>query len=245
LRQLIWLLSLLPVLANAQITYVDHDTDVNGSATSVTAPEYTGAAEDDLVLCHATIDSTDGVWTDPSDFTEIDQYETAASGEVYIGYKIRGSTAGQALTFSYSGTAAAIRATCWGHTGVDTTTPFDVAYSQGSHQNSQTNDSGTTAAQAITTATADAMVVLIQFLQNDGSFTAGAPTNYTLQIDLQVNDRAHQIATRVISSAGLTTPTVWTHTDVASGADTSNVTLALKEAAAATNNDWIRIRRDW
>lgn len=234
-------MAMAPLPAAAAISFVDENTSVANPSTSETPTEPTGAAEGDIIVCFGTHGATDGSWTDPADFTELDQVASAASADMYIGYKIRGADAGNGYTFSYSGTGDAMRVTCLAWTG--DAPQLDVTYVRASHHNSQTNDAGATAAPAITTNTNGAVAVIFQHIEADGAFTQGVPTGYTSRADHQVNDRVHQIVEKSIVTATTETPGAWNHTDVGATADSSNFTIAIGETPAGATDALYRRRR--
>lgn len=237
LRNSLFVLLLFPLLSQAAITFVDENTSTAGATTARTVTEPTGAAENDLIVCFASISIEDGVWTDPADFTELDNnaWGTGSDDHTYLGYKVRGATAGNTLTFSYSGTADTVRATCLALRGIDTGTPIDTTYVTGSHYNENLDDSGVTAAQPVITTTNGAWVMLFQFIGADGSFTQGVPSGYTARADHQGLDAVHQIVNKEVATATTETPGAWTHTSVTSVADTANYTLAIRPAAASSS----------
>lgn len=220
----------------APATFVSDATSPGTPVSSRTPSEPAGTAQDDLVFLLCTSDQTDGTWTTPADFTQI-HVDSANNQDFWLGYKIRGATAGNALTCAYSGTAGSMRATAATYTGEDTTTPFAVTFVSGSHYLYTANDAGLTANPAIGTVDNDDLVLLVQFMNASGSpGTPGAPTGYTLDVSYDLNDRSHYFATKAITSTGTETPGTWTHnggTGYAAGADTYNLTLAISPAAGA------------
>ncbi len=232
IRCLLFLLLAVPIWADAQITFVDATTDRNGSDTSQTPAEPTGAAEDDIIIAVASISTEDGTWTDPADFTEIDtQVSGDSAHEIYVGYKVRGADAGSGYQFSYSGTAGNIRVTLYAFRGQDAT-PFDVTYASGSHYEESVDDQ-TDGNPAITTATNGAVVVLLQAMRFSSGATAGAPSGYTGEFEGEGSGPQHFAAYRTVSSAGTETPGAWTHTGANAGDDPLKFTLALRPAASA------------
>ena len=241
-KLVVLILLLASISANAQVSFIQHANQA-GTATSRTVAEPTGTAEDDIVFLFCDIDAQDGDWTDPTDFTEIDQQPSAGAHDVYLGYKIRGSTAGEALTCTYSGTSANIRVISATFRGVDTTTPLDVTYSTGSHHNTTANDDCLTAAQPVTTVTDDSWVLLFQSCEDDADITEGMPSGFTERFSFDALDRIETMASMVDTTAGLVTPGVWTHTDTASTDDSSNFTVVLRESGASppSSNDFLLV----
>lgn len=231
IRVFLLALLLLPSAAHAAITFIDTSSH-SGSATTRTPSEPTGTQEDDLVLAFCTKAETDGAWTDPADFTQIDDVQFLATGRSYLGYKVRGSTAGSGYAFSHSGASQQMNCSLATFRGVDTSTPLDVTYVRGSHYNEDLDE--LIAPPAITTATNGAWVVVAYHEQSDTSFTAVAPTNYTIRVEqIGAAGTVQVVATREIASAGAETPGAWQHTSLATSASALNFTIALKPAVIA------------
>lgn len=236
-RLLLALLLALPLSAHAAITFIDGTSANNSSATSVTPSEPSGTAQNDIVIAHCAINSTGGTWTDPADFTEIDQEDTAPAfaWTTYVGYKIRGATAGSGYTFSASSSAAQIVCTLLTYRGIDTSTPFDVTFSAGSHYSEHNNDV-TAAAPPITTVTNGAEVVLLQHWNGGvAGFALGAPSGYTSREEVLQASRVNFAVSKNVATAGTETPGVYTTTGSATTQDSSNYTLALRPAGAAAD----------
>lgn len=244
MKLLLLYLLLLPQIAFAAIADVADTTSHAATDNARTPTEPAGAIEDDLIFAFCTISSSeDGSWTDPGDYTEIDQVTMGANipGDSYIGYKVRGSGAGSGYTFTYSGTADNIRCSLQAFRGNDVTTPIDVTYVQGSHYNENDQDAALTPAEPITTVSDDAWVCLFQW-NWDGNITTGMPTGYTEYMFAESANRTQVIACKAVASAGLETPGAWTHTDVQSGADSINYTIAIAPVAAASASSLFLLR---
>jgi len=222
------------------ITYVSSSTATSSTANSLAVSEPASVAENDLYIALCTIreDTEVSTWSTPSGWTKLAEETTGGlstnDGVSAIFYRFRGATAVGDTTFTSNATADRFRATISAYRGVDTTTPFDVTYSTGSHYNATANTLNA-AAPAITTATNNAAVILINWLA--GSFetdiVGGAPSGYDLDYGIYNEGfRAHSFARRTIATAGTETPGVWTHTSAATTFDPVNYTLALKPAAA-------------
>jgi hypothetical protein len=235
MKKLLLALLLLPFSAQAAITFIDENNSSNSGITARTVTEPDGAAEDDLLLgfCSRGNDTNDGTWTDPADWTEITQKDDttgSADRQMYVGYKVRGSSAGDTLTFSFGGTAAGISCVVMAFRGVDTSTPFDVTYVEATHYNTFADSGANDAARAITTVTNNAWVVLLQAFTIEIE-AAGSPSGYTerfsVPADVTSSHSRHIYgATKEKATAGVETPGVWTHTETDGDADTSNFTLA-------------------
>ena len=215
------------------ISFIDA-TSVSGSGTSATPTEPTGAAENDILILCCGINTTDGVWTDPADFTEIDQLTATAGApdqRIYLGYKKRGSDAGNGYAMSYGGTSSNYNCVLTCHRGQDLVTPFDVTYVQGTHHNAASNAMNTAAA-AITTANDNAWVLLYYIATNPGLTGFGAPSGFGTREAKSATVNAY-MCDIAKASAGLLTPGVYTHSGD-DAQDPRNFTLALRVATASS-----------
>lgn len=236
-----WLLAiaLAAIAGDASAGYVSTGADcTSSSATSLTCAEPAGAAQDDLILgvCKRGNDTDDGDWVDPADWTQIDlQDETLGNPntQYYLGRKVRGSGAGNALTFTFGGTASGMTCVITAWRDIDTSSPLDVTYSDGSHYNAN-NNAITTAAQPITTATDGAIVILLQGITQEVD-SAAPPSGYTERAqvpDATVNNNRHlYVVSKVKTTAGVETPGAWGHVDSDADADGAQYTIALRPAA--------------
>jgi len=212
------------------IVFRDGNID-GGNKTSFTPTEDAGAAENDFMLMYGFLASTDGTWTFPADFTQIDQFsETAgaADARVFIGRKVRGATAGNGYNMTYSGTAGNGSVCLISYRGSQA---LDLTYVKASHYDN-TIDSMNAAAKAITTVTNNAMVVLCQMISNTAITTFGAPSSYSQRKAASGINRNIYACDRIIATADTETPGAYTHT----GDDTQDqrqFTIALRESVAA------------
>ena len=222
------------------ISFIDGTYTHAGSSSGDTGTEPTGAAENDLIIAIASIQgSSDGLWTDPADFTEIDNLvaSTGATSTTYAGYKVRGSTSGSGYAFSYSGTASGTALSLMAFRGIDTSAPLDVTYVRASHYTEGANDPQLAAA-AITTVTNGAWVVLLQHMAGENVTASGAPSGYTVVQDEMTGNplgRGHFCARKELATAGLETPGDFTHTDdgVNPVGSPRTFTIALRPAGSA------------
>ncbi len=210
-------------------------TDI-GSATSWTPTEDAASAENDFMLLVAFVATTDGVFTDPADFTELDQFtETGGSPDsrVYIGYKRRGATAGSGYNITYSGTAANGGSMLVSYSGVHLTAAFDVTYAKASHYDASLNDENAAAA-AITTVNDNAMVVLLQMMNSNAVTAFGPPTSFNQRTAVGGASSNFYSCDQLKATAGLVTPGAYGHTGNATQ-DQRQFTIALQEAVTATS----------
>jgi hypothetical protein len=225
------------------ITFRSYSTSASSSSKTRTVPEPTGAAEGDLLIALATLEATDyeqSSFDTISGWTRIENVVTdvgAAESCCAVYYRVRGATTVGDTTFTYLGEAPLsqnIRCTIAAYSGVDTATPFDVTYARASHYVEHI-DNAVGAPASITTATADAMVVLIQKVNiNVFSGEPGAPSGYALNVSENGSiRRLHFFASKTVASPGVESPGVWTHAGVGSSQDSSTFTIALKPAGAS------------
>jgi hypothetical protein len=238
MQRLLCALLLLGSQAEAAITFRDATNDDAANNTTTTVDEGSGWAQDDIVQCVSMINVDVGDWTTvPADFTAIDASVIASVGapshEIGTWYKIRGSGAGNALTFATTATSGSIRTVCWAIDGVDTTTPFATTFSEGSHFNQDQTDENF-AAPSIAAESGD-LVVAVWIAGQSNCTVAGAPSGYTLQFsDVSgANNRQFALATKPITSGTTETPGAWTHTCSPTGDNARNLIFAYNPDATA------------
>lgn len=229
-------------VAHAQITFVGcFSVGANSGTGGTNIGEPTGAAEGDLLFALATGNQT-ASWdtTAGDDFTEIDDVQATTGSPAnanLIAYRFRGASAGT-NTITHSGSSGQWQIHLCAFRGVHATTPIDVTYVRATHYNEGASTGANPAAQAITTVTNNAWVILAENWSNTTgmSITGGAPTNYTLRqgpAGSTASGRASAIASREITTAGAQTPGVWTHSPSGGADDARNFTIALRPSAAA------------
>lgn len=237
------------------ISFIAASTEDGGAGSSSETPsEPSGTQEGDVVLCFATLtnNAQDAAWVDPADFTEITQKLNALGNPdilYYLGYKVRGATAGNGYQFSYTGTASAHTVSLVTLRGVDPNNVLDVNYVEGSHFVG-TERSGSPpandAAPAITVVTPGAFVVVLSGYSQQISGDAGPPSGYTELLDAlngASSGRGQYIAGKTVASAGVETPGVYTHTDTNGTADIGNFTLAFRPFIESSGLSPALIRR--
>jgi len=243
LRRLALLTTLLlfSLGAQAAVSFVAFSTAHSASGTTQTPAEPTGTAENDLVLLFCTHLEQDGNWL-ATGFTELDEQLGAASHESSLHWVVRGGSA-PSYTCNYSGgTAGRIRATAVTFRGMCVSDPFRVTYSSGSHYASHLNDGALTAAEDIGVVDSGDWVVIFTSIFEDGVFTAGAPTSYTMRVDEAGGDRTAQIASISIDSTRTENPGAWTHSGVTGTADSIDYSVAIRLTCPSSGN-LLRIRR--
>ena len=225
------------------ISFVGAELDnlANGDATGSPAI-HTDAIEDDLMIGWCGTRQGNAVWNDDGaggqGWTRL-LHNISPNGDdrtISVFYKFHdGSETNPTFTRSLSSNQPGVTAVAV-YRGVDTTTPFDVTYVEATHF-LETLNNMLAANRAITTVNDNAWVLLLQYATRNEFGTPGAPTNYTLDLGQGgANQQNFAIATRAIASASAETPGVWTHSGTAVSADSSKVTLALREAAAGGAN---------
>src|SRR5690606_35940443 len=176
-------------------------TSLSPEASSRTPDEPVGVQQGDLILAVcSTSGNDDGDWTIPMGFTEIDQIAGVGGTQrdVVIAWTIRGASAGS-YTFAYDGTEGAMRCILAAFRDVDTSTPFDVTYSQEDHYLA-TNNSPNDAPKPITTVTDGAWVLAVQVRVGDTATTTVAPSGYTELVDYFGANPEVSIASKEVSS---------------------------------------------
>jgi MSHA biogenesis protein MshQ len=157
------------------ITFVSSTGNDDNASTSLSVSDPATTQENDLYIavCHVIEDAATGNWSTPSGWTKLaEEYtSTGGTGDVTtaIFYRFRGGTAVGSTLFDYGVANAAIAVNIAAYRGVDTTTPFDVTYSSGSHYAHATDSATGGTAAAITTATNDAAVILVS--SSNGTIT--------------------------------------------------------------------------
>lgn len=221
------------------ITYVGNVTDEDASGANLSPGNVSGYAADDFGLCFVYGDDNGGTETafaliTASGWTELfqDQQTPGRSRRTAVYYKkLTGSETAPEFT---NQEAQAFSVSYHVFRGVDTSTPFDVTFSDATHLIAAQNNT-LAACPAITTATDNAAVVLFQGLTHDDVQAAGAPSGYTMGSGLvggTMDDRGQCVAYNLdAGTAGVNTPGAWTHTSANTGtADYTTITLALKAA---------------
>lgn len=230
--------------AYSQITYRGSNIAVMSGEASKTPTEDGSSAENDFMILWAHINKTDGVWTDPTDFTELDQLtETLGvpDARVYIGWKKRASGAGDGYQMDFSGSTGNGNVGLISYSGVDGSTPFDVTYSNGSHYAAANNDMNAAAA-AITTVSDDSMVVLL-YTANGVALTGFSPPSGYGQRSAAPGSSANMyVSDNVVESFGPETPGLYGHTGT-DDQDPRQFTVALREAGAGGGGCTACIRR--
>lgn len=231
------LLSLLSAVAQAQITYVGAGTpDVQfGAGTSqLDVPVPTNNDGDLLIIAGGRTDDV-GTWNTPMGFTNVSEcvvYEIAGDDHsLYVAYKIASSDSGT-VALTHTDTASqGWGAVMFAYRGVDQMTPLDATSTTVSLGNTNDGDPS-----AITTTTANAMVVVIDMLRGFGADIIGATpsTNYTERIEYDDTNFAVYVEDRTITSAGAEDPGVIDSGGTDDGAnDHILCTMALRAAGGS------------
>lgn len=229
---------------------ISHIDSTSARATSteivtVTAP--TGIADDDQLLAWYIHTDNDVAPVTLTGFTQVEAgYEEGVTGQDTTfamlrktassesgNYALTGDTPASAPAQTSNGVVSCFR-------GVDTTTPLDVTYVQGSHVSK--NATPATTNPAITTNTDNAVVVL--FIWVSGASVTGftAPSGYT-EIEELINTSSNMaVAYKEVTTAGTETPGAWTATGIGTTETVEMMTLALKPASTASSSV-INVRR--
>ncbi len=220
------------------ISFVAGSYSQAANATSRTPSEPSGAADNDLIVAYGTA-AQSVTWTDPADFTELNQKVTTAGSPTttnYLGYKVRSGGAGSGYAFSHNGTSSNIAVQLLCFRGIDTTTPIDVTFVEASHYLQGTANTANMTPKAITTVTDNAWVVVIYATTQTISGAAGVSSGYAAadadNLTAATSNRGIFCYHKEIASNGTESPGITTHTDVTGTADPRTYTIAIRPAAA-------------
>ena len=203
------------------------------------------SATGDFMVAFGNLNTVDGVWTLPADFTQIDQISATAGApdsRVFLAYKVRGADAGSGYSFGYSGTDASAFVALFSFSG--TNLGLDVTYAQGTHYHEYTSATNNlnVAAAAITTNTDGAVVILCEALNSGAPITPGGPTGYTQRAASGGTSNGY-VYSKAITSAGTETPGVFTHSTEDVTGDQRTFTIAIAELAAAATSKLAVLKR--
>lgn len=225
--------------ASDTITFVSasesSDSNTYGATVSVGAPA--SLADDDLMIAWCMGDLPSSGWSAPAGWTEIVNVTSPATGRdrgVALFYKVASSESG-GYSFTYdTGQERAVGILVFRN--VDTSTPFDVAYSP-AHLSESENDESPMS-PPIETVTDGAMVVALSAMTDDDVSTSAPPVGYTMgaeKFGAGFNHRQFGMAYRLVPTAGIESPGAWPHVGNGTGkADSTQVTVALRPATSGS-----------
>jgi hypothetical protein len=208
--------------------------DAGASATSVTLTEPPGSLENDLMVVLVKNDATGSTWTPPSDFTEIDEVARTGNQLFWLGYKVRGTDAGQGYTFSHDfGGGTNTAGIMVVYRSNNALTPLDVTYVRASHSTESTDDLSY-APSTITTNTNNAVVAILSgWSGGPGAVSWSGISGYTTDVNLEGGGgRNLNALSKRVPAAGLETPGSFGTTGDA-GEDGASFTIAIRPAATA------------
>lgn len=215
----------------------------NGGNVTPTLP---GHQTNDLLLCAATSNDDTAHSVATSGWAQVYQLAQTGSGNPRssLFYKKAASAAETNPTFTHTG-GGGIVAGCTAFRGVDTTTPFDVAYAA-SHYADTVNSSNVTSG-SMTTVTPDAMMLFAGHINNNRcnlstSVTGGLTWAQSFCFDSGLgNDETIAIHYATQATAGAIGPITFTQ---ASTDENRGVLLALRPAPAAVATHRYRVTVD-
>jgi hypothetical protein len=232
------------------ITFVGAGTVASSaSLVGTTGQAYTPHAStltDDLMIAIMHRNDDLGTWdTPPSGWTAIAQDTVGAAGQdrqMQIAYKVATSDSEGSATFTHSDTAAEQWAGCiLTYRGIDTTTPWDVTYVEGTHRRNDQNKASTNvdAARAIDTVTDGAFVLIFEAVSHDDITSNADPSGYTVavrNIGGAEDHRQFQAWHKEVTTAGTETPGAAAYTSNATVADSTIYTFAIRPDTGITLN---------
>jgi hypothetical protein len=196
------------------------------SLTSLTGGIGSAPAEDDIVLVAVGGSNSTDQDIAITGYTEVaDVYANGTFTDTNLGvfYKIMGGTPDTTVDIP---SLSNIRAVVYVLRGVDTTTPMDATATTATKTSSGIPDP-----PAITTATANAMVVVLSGTSLSGTWTE--PSGYSNDVDSGGSFFRVLVASKIIASPGSENPAVWG----VGGGDSAfyscaSVTMALRPTGA-------------
>lgn len=241
------LAALIPSGVFAAVTYRSSDsasaaagttftTPVVGTLTSAGSGNVTPAlpahAAGDLLLCLSASTDTVAHTVATAGWTRIYMLNGAGNHRAAAFYKMAASGAETNPTITHTGGNSVI-ARCTRFRGVDTTTPFDVAYA-GAHAANRTDDEVRTG--TLTTVTNGAMLLFAAHL-NDNRTRSAVPTGWTdvfYSTTSSGNDSAIGLVSLTQATAAAAGPIVM---NISGNAESHGVILALRPAASSLTID--------
>lgn len=217
----------------AIVRYVDAQIESTGPPFVVTEP--TGAAEGDMMIAWGNINSQDGTWSFPADFTEIVQQNSGAGAtgsRSFLAYKVRGSTSGFGYSFGYDGTDASCRVCVACYRGSDDPLVIEPTYI-GAHYNENSNLPNE-AANPITTLSNAARVLLCYTAAGQtispGPNPDASPTGYSQRVAGLAASNVY-LCDKIVDTPGVETPGAFNFDTTTSGssADQRTYTVGIAE----------------
>ena len=209
-------------------------TDNTNWNTGLTVSIPSSSSGDLLVLFAFRDEDDSGDWSTPSGWTRhtaIDGTETAGRDRVSM-VCTKSSSGSEPSTINVAGTVSNSRQMSACIVNYGSSDGLDVTPTA-SHRVADTNDD-TPPNAAITTATNDAMVVVMTGLAAANTVSAwAAPTGYTL-VDSQTGNAAIGIAEKLVSTAGTENPGDWTNTASGNIGEYIGATIAIKPSAGGS-----------
>ncbi|MBI3094006.1 MAG: Ig-like domain-containing protein, partial [Rhodocyclales bacterium] len=227
------------------ITHVGAGTLAAANGGNVT-PTLPGHQADDLLLCAATSNDNTAHSVATGGWAQVYQLAQTGSGNPRssLFYKKAASAAETNPTFTHT-VGGGIVAGCTAFRGVDTTTPFDVAYAA-SHTADTVNSNNVTSG-SMSTVTPDAMMLFAGHINNNNScslsasVTGGLTWNESLCFESnQGNDETVAIHYATLAAAGAIGPITFT----GGNNDNRGVLLALRPQPAAVTAHRYRVTVD-
>lgn len=223
------------------ITFVGFE-DVGGSGVSddsTTANVHASVQDDDVGIAFYTWNDNEGLPLTLSGWTEIEaRAETTGSQNTTALYYRVASSEPASYTISGSDpTTGAVTFTIAWWRGVDTSSPFRVAFAAADHYTWQLDGGATPQPDSIGSLEVNDRAIVFCWTALDGTSAVSGPTGYTDRVAVsEGNARNICVADKVITSSGTESPGTFNHTGSASTDDSAMYTVALRHAAAKITN---------
>lgn len=176
----------------------------------------TNTAEDDVMVCWGMKGSLSGDVTLPSGWTELDHIATTSNKDVFLGWKLAGASEPSTYDFVSDAVGSGTDGLVFISTfrGIDTASPLDVTYAQGSHFLDDTDADSSPASPTITIATTGAATIATVLTTSNGSTASFTdPSGYSSDANLSYEIGAFAIngagAYKLGLSTGVETPGDW------------------------------------
>jgi len=214
---------------------VSNGTLIGTSGLTLT-PHASTLTDDIMVAVIHRNDELNNLWNALSGWDIVDQITTTAGQDMgsVVYYRIATSDSEGAATFINTDTTAEQTAGCiLTYRGIDTTTPWDVAFNNPLHFISRTDKAATNvdAFDPITTVTDGAVVIAFEAVTHNDITSNADPAGYTnavRNIGATPAQRQFQVWHKTVASAGVETPAAPAYTSNNTVAESHQWTLALR-----------------
>lgn len=220
------------------ISYIASATNNTGSSTSITVSVPTGTQDGDVMIAAYGNGQDDGTTPAISGWTSIGYVEdaTISNNTLALFYRVASSEpASYTMTYdsSTSNLTSGIIST---FRGVDTTTPLDVTYVEGSHYLKEQNVTEANP-PSITTTTNGAFVIYVVHCKGAVVTAITPASGYTEAAEIIGNNRYMQMAYKEVPTAGAEDPGVVVLVDAGGTLeDPATMVIAISPAASGSTS---------